>query len=85
MPYPKLKLSKLLGGGALRGGEITGEPLNWPRLGESFYLFGKPLTPGTNVRAFNTSPLVEIYLLAEPEFGMVLQTASGSRYHLEAV
>jgi len=75
--------TRIKGGTALRTAEVSGRVVKFPRLGESFYLKAKSLTPGGTFRLVNTSPLKEIKLLSGSE-GLLLVTASGSEYLLEA-
>ena len=92
-PIGKCRLTRMRGGAALRSREVEGDSLNYPEIGKPFFLRGQTLDTkvaedGTTLglptaRIINTSPLVEILLLADNQ-GMLLTTASGSQYLLEA-
>lgn len=88
------QLTKMSGGAALRTSCVSGAALSYPRLGKSFYVMAAALDETViaqaaeegmvGVRMVNTSPLVEIMMLADNQ-GLVLVTASGSKYLLEGL
>lgn len=70
------------GGEKLRNGVVRGKLLNSIALGKSVYVAGDPLTPGTDVRLFNTSPLIDI---EEEGQEYLVVTASGSVYRIRVI
>lgn len=73
----KLELSKV---SKFRTETIEGDAPDMPIIGKPFYVFGKSLTEGANVRVVQTSPVKQIDSEEEGEY--IISTESGSRYHL---
>ena len=84
------RLTRVEGGAAVRTRETEGVALNMPILGEPFFMRATPLEAlvaeegQISGRLINTSPLTEILMLADDQ-GLLLTTASGSKYLLEAI
>ena len=89
----RCRLTKLQGGKAMRTHEIVGEMVTPPVVGQSFFMRAAVLDEAFQKdadakglpagRVFNTSALVSIDLDEENK-GLVLTTASGSKYYLES-
>ncbi len=72
----KVRLTRLVGGAALRTDSIEGEANEMPATGQQFYMSAPPLAEG-NCRWVNTSTVVELHDAGE------FTTKSGSRYRVE--
>jgi hypothetical protein len=78
----KVRLSKVVGGEAVRTSEVVGTAAKLPGKGEQLVVLADPIVTGTTGRRVNTSPVVSYEDVAA---GRLIRTKSGSQYFIEVL